>query len=535
MSEQYFSTIPDGYKTVVEYAWEGKQSLKAMAALILDWSKALKVCGQELEKRAQQHPMPDSEASSTLKYAFDSMKQSVQTMGLRMQEVYQIMETDKEAFIELRHNQSSAKRESIKSYESSKKDLEKARSSMHSCKKSYDNACRKAEKAITQRDEATLSSDDKLRNKLPKFEQSARNAVAYAKKCELNYAAAVNEVRKLQKAHRTTEFKVLNDLQALEFKRIEASKATLTLIARKHLELCEGMKNNFEQSLKKIIAVNPTTDLDTFIAKAKQESKQNAPAPLVLEEYQHHHQPLLEKEGITSTFIAVEMKQPPPPGAPGGPPSGGPGGNPGPPPGPPGAKPAPPAPALNGGPIPPTPNLGVQAGGPPPLPDASSASVTGPPNAASKGFPQENKVPPPPKPAGSSSRPTVARAEYEFQAEEDTDLGFQVGDYIIVQDRSDPEWWNGHHPANPSKMGEFPANYVKIIQDPNKGMVKQAQALFDYTDGEEGDLTFNKDDLIDVLDDSDEGWWEGMLGTKVGRFPSNYTNIISAGRAATGR
>mmetsp|Transcript_31325 Transcript_31325/g.52977 ORF Transcript_31325/g.52977 Transcript_31325/m.52977 type:complete len:357 (-) Transcript_31325:470-1540(-) len=315
----HFSTIPEGYKPVVAYAWEGKQSLKAMAAFIHEWARAFKQCGAELEKRAQQHPLPESEATSTLRQAYDTVKHSVQKMGLAMQEVNQIMDTDREAFVEMRHKQSTAKRECIKSYETSKKDLERARSNMNSLKKKYQSWCRNCEKYINLRNEAKNSSDDKAKAKLPKHESNLQHQVAGAIKAEKNYAQAVRDVHRLQKAHRTNTYKILNDLQALEHKRVEASKASLTLITRKHLSLCASIQTNFEQALKKINQVDARTDLDIFFSKAKRESKMSSPAPLVLEAYAHHMMPLLEQEGVNRTFQPPQQdSKPPPPASSGG-------------------------------------------------------------------------------------------------------------------------------------------------------------------------------------------------------------------------
>jgi len=49
----------------------------------------------------------------------------------------------------------------------------------------------------------------------------------------------------------------------------------------------------------------------------------------------------------------------------------------------------------------------------------------------------------------------------------------------------------------------------------------------DYTGENEGDLSFNEGDTIDVLDQSDSsGWWQGSLNGAVGFFPSNFVEQI---------
>uniref|UniRef100_F6V8G1 GRB2 related adaptor protein 2 n=1 Tax=Monodelphis domestica TaxID=13616 RepID=F6V8G1_MONDO len=50
-----------------------------------------------------------------------------------------------------------------------------------------------------------------------------------------------------------------------------------------------------------------------------------------------------------------------------------------------------------------------------------------------------------------------ARALYDFEAEEEDELGFCTGEVVEVLDSSNPSWWTGRlH----SRLGLFPANYV---------------------------------------------------------------------------
>ncbi|XP_027729610.1 GRB2-related adapter protein 2 isoform X2 [Vombatus ursinus] len=50
-----------------------------------------------------------------------------------------------------------------------------------------------------------------------------------------------------------------------------------------------------------------------------------------------------------------------------------------------------------------------------------------------------------------------ARALYDFEAEEEDELGFCIGEVVEVLDSSNPSWWTGRlH----NRLGLFPANYV---------------------------------------------------------------------------
>ncbi|GAB5361598.1 hypothetical protein AAMO2058_000726300 [Amorphochlora amoebiformis] len=610
MSEDYFSTIPNGYKPVVEYAWEGKQSCKQIAALMLDFSKAIKSCGQDLEKRVTSHPLPPSAVGSTLKKAVGSITTAMQKMAMVMQECAQKMDADRDAYIDFRHKQSTSKRDGIKTFETSKKELEKARSYMNYSKKQYDNQCRKAEKAIQARNDAKASSDPKLQSKLPKLNQNAIGQVVKAKEAEVTYSKSVNSVRKHQVNHRNTTYKVLNSMQDLERARIIRSTQSIKMTSDAVLRIAEVMKSDFDVAAKQISAINPSQDLAVFLEKAKTESKLSSVEPLVLVEYRHHGIFLLDQEGVKSTFVARNFAKPPTPGVPKPMSTSLPANN--------GAPPPLPGESLTSMPTPvqklddfllASPTLGDTKGGkgpptapagsrrpppsgpreisrdispsppPPPLLNSEENRVSHPSTKSQDaaidkaalalpplppGGPKPN-VPGPPPPAGagkppskhkarpsqseeglrkikqlselknpSKERPIIARVDFEFVVEEENDLGFNVGQYVIVKDRSDPEWWTGSVVGD-TKVGEFPSNYVTVVQDPANGMLKQAKALFEYNEAEEGDLCFKKDHIIDVLDDSHQGWWEGMIGNKTGRFPSNYTVIIPSKGVTTAR
>ncbi|KAM9455567.1 uncharacterized protein Hap1MRO34_019269 isoform 4-T5 [Clarias gariepinus] len=54
-----------------------------------------------------------------------------------------------------------------------------------------------------------------------------------------------------------------------------------------------------------------------------------------------------------------------------------------------------------------------------------------------------------------------ARALYDYQAADDTEISFDPGDIITILEISDEGWWHGYGPDE--HYGMFPANYVEII------------------------------------------------------------------------
>ncbi|EDQ88359.1 uncharacterized protein MONBRDRAFT_37542 [Monosiga brevicollis MX1] len=54
----------------------------------------------------------------------------------------------------------------------------------------------------------------------------------------------------------------------------------------------------------------------------------------------------------------------------------------------------------------------------------------------------------------------------------------------------------------------------------------RAVALYDYQAQEEGELTFDPDDIITNIDQIDEGWWQGAFNGQFGLFPANYVQLL---------
>lgn len=52
------------------------------------------------------------------------------------------------------------------------------------------------------------------------------------------------------------------------------------------------------------------------------------------------------------------------------------------------------------------------------------------------------------------------------------------------------------------------------------------KALFDHEGEDEDELNFSTGDLIEVVDQSDEGWWRGRFNGAEGLFPANYVEKL---------
>ncbi|KAF2987119.1 hypothetical protein EK904_012055, partial [Melospiza melodia maxima] len=68
---------------------------------------------------------------------------------------------------------------------------------------------------------------------------------------------------------------------------------------------------------------------------------------------------------------------------------------------------------------------------------------------------------------------------------------------------------------------------------PSKGFKKrskkrQCKVLFDYIPQNEDELELKLGDVIDIIDEVEEGWWSGILNGKAGMFPSNFVKELES-------
>ncbi|WEW61256.1 cell division cycle- protein [Emydomyces testavorans] len=80
-----------------------------------------------------------------------------------------------------------------------------------------------------------------------------------------------------------------------------------------------------------------------------------------------------------------------------------------------------------------------------------------------------------------------------------------------------------HHAAETGVVIE--EGYHSPIEAPPGLYVK---ALYDYTSDDHTSLSFRQGDIIQVLNQLETGWWDGVIGDVRGWFPSNYCAVVPA-------
>ncbi|XP_062982508.1 SH3 domain-containing kinase-binding protein 1 isoform X1 [Elgaria multicarinata webbii] len=154
-----------------------------------------------------------------------------------------------------------------------------------------------------------------------------------------------------------------------------------------------------------------------------------------------------------------------------------------------------------------------------------------------------------------------AVVEFDYKAQHDDELTITVGDIITNIRKDDGGWWEGQLKG---RRGLFPDNFVReikkdvkketlanrapeksihevsngsplllsetIIRASKKGernRRRRCQVAFSYMPQNEDELELKVGDIIEVVGEVEEGWWEGVLNGKTGMFPSNFIKELS--------
>lgn len=149
-----------------------------------------------------------------------------------------------------------------------------------------------------------------------------------------------------------------------------------------------------------------------------------------------------------------------------------------------------------------------------------------------------------------------AVVEFAYQAQHDDELTITVGDIVANIKKDDGGWWEGELDG---RRGLFPDNFVRELKkdakkenQPKKpteasggeisngslmssnetslksrGIAerirsRRCQVAFSYAPQNEDELELKIGEIIEVLGEVEEGWWEGILNGKTGMFPSNF-------------
>ncbi|XP_066934846.1 drebrin-like protein B [Clytia hemisphaerica] len=187
-----------------------------------------------------------------------------------------------------------------------------------------------------------------------------------------------------------------------------------------------------------------------------------------------------------------------------------------------------------------------------PTPPPTYESVSEPSPPPSRQLPPEPQPEPVPEPVVETLAPSAgggitAKALFDYQAVDGTEISFDPGDLISNIEKIDEGWWRGEAPDQ--SYGLFPANFVEEITaggaaevvaepepqpelQPEPAVTSQsrgvcARALYDYQAADDSEITFDPEDVITNIEKIDDGWWRGEAPDgSYGLFPANYVEEI---------
>ena len=132
-----------------------------------------------------------------------------------------------------------------------------------------------------------------------------------------------------------------------------------------------------------------------------------------------------------------------------------------------------------------------------------------------------------------------AKVVDSFQAQDSDELSINAGEIITLTREIDGFWMEGISPSG--QQGKFPKMYVDVIEElPDQLKYKeseektekykkpepQAKALHMFVGTTSEEISFDKGDIITLVDRISKDWLVGKVGKTVGRFPSNYVEIL---------
>ncbi|KAK5079835.1 actin binding protein [Exophiala xenobiotica] len=172
--------------------------------------------------------------------------------------------------------------------------------------------------------------------------------------------------------------------------------------------------------------------------------------------------------------------------------------------------------------------------------------------AAASGLGGAPEAPPSPAADGAETdNGERARAEYDYEAQEDNEVSFTEGEILTDIQKIDPDWWVVTN--SKGQQGLVPANYLQILEEddhvpastqpaanqaptapvaehntnPAQNQGKRAKAMYDYEAGEDNEISFPEDAIITSVEFPDDDWWQGEYKGKVGLFPAAYVELQS--------
>ncbi|XP_004931112.2 CD2-associated protein isoform X1 [Bombyx mori] len=125
------------------------------------------------------------------------------------------------------------------------------------------------------------------------------------------------------------------------------------------------------------------------------------------------------------------------------------------------------------------------------------------------------------------SQKVSCTVNFAYDASEADELTIRPGDVIRDVERLPGGWWRGELRGN---RGMFPDNFVSLLNEHattrSTGVQGRCRALYSYQPVNPDELELCVGDVLEVLGEVEEGWWQGRRQGRVGVFPSNFVVML---------
>lgn len=119
----------------------------------------------------------------------------------------------------------------------------------------------------------------------------------------------------------------------------------------------------------------------------------------------------------------------------------------------------------------------------------------------------------------------------DFSGEQDGDLRFYKGEFIIGEKKLDEHWWYGKISQN--RTGVFPDTFTWLINSsPRKAqrsktaMNVKARVKISLKAQLEEEIDLCVGDVVTIIEETDKGWYRGICGDRSGIFPAAYVTLL---------
>jgi hypothetical protein len=125
----------------------------------------------------------------------------------------------------------------------------------------------------------------------------------------------------------------------------------------------------------------------------------------------------------------------------------------------------------------------------------------------------------------------LAKALRNFQAASGNELNFSKGDILEIIAKHDNGWWFA---SLKGKRGLIPRSFVELIPSSDVSGIQVpitkpqllAQALYNFQATFDNELSFSAGDILEIINQNDNGWWYASLKGKFGFIPDNFVKLM---------